>query len=835
MPGSPKPTDWLNKIPGWLTAAFALIGGVAAFIVDFRTKWQLFTVVTIALILLYLLLLSLYVLLARRKTRSKTTPWSYQYGQYRYVGWVGVAAVGLAIALTLSAPPTREFVVEGVLGTPTPVPTITPSLTATLQPTATLAPTATPPQLPNPDVVIADFDGSQASKRFDVAGQLEQSLLGYFRQQGSADIQLRLVAQVVSDEGGAQSLVNETHAKVLVWGRYDDSYIQVRLFLTGNEQAGSDVASLDHIGLDSPDPMGNLSFKVQGVVSENLTFLAPFVLGLLRYHSNDYAAGHDAFDFAMQHIPTTVILENDAILHFFQARQLTRQGGAAEKSICEYTQAILQDPQFDIAYNNLGLVIGSLYGRDLPLAATLASPMSDNAVTCLHQLQQAGLLGTDLADPKAYFQWALKLNDHLTLAKFNLYAFEWMQVTDPDSLPPILTQLEDIQRADSSILGTYILLATSKENQGDAAGAFQMYQAGLQQMSTASERDPKKALMRFNVGQMLTQQQNWPGAEVQYKYIVDADENDLRARLSLGNLYFRQGDYPKAMTEFEALLHNQHSMDSNKPIYQAEAAVLSSAGLFQQGDLAGAIEYLNEANQISPKNPFTNLLLGLLYPLDGKNELAVKALDDAQAFGETFKWFGWRSFASRCLRAEELQGMSYADWVLNKLPTSNCLDTDLSDPHARIKAVFKFFSDELTQDRVQPVFSFTSAQCPFVYTEDPLTGQWAYQTTILYKLVNHEAAQLRPLAQFHGRLLIREMEPEESHINRLYVLAKLADGTFKVLEPNLPELQQVDTQYLVLQQNDQRIITLQNYSAADQVIQWWVMAVGYYIPLDEYH
>ena len=63
MPNSSKPTDWLNKIPGWLKAAIGLVGTIVAFIIAFRENWRLYTTVAILLALAYLFGISLYVLL----------------------------------------------------------------------------------------------------------------------------------------------------------------------------------------------------------------------------------------------------------------------------------------------------------------------------------------------------------------------------------------------------------------------------------------------------------------------------------------------------------------------------------------------------------------------------------------------------------------------------------------------------------------------------------------------------------------------------------------------------------------------------------------------------
>jgi hypothetical protein len=172
--------------------------------------------------------------------------------------------------------------------------------------------------------------------------------------------------------------------------------------------------------------------------------------------------------------------------------------------------------------------------------------------------------------------------------------------------------------------------------------------------------------------------------------------------------------------------------------------------------------------------------------------------------------------------------MSFADWVFNRLPASPCLP---ADPKARLLAVYDLRNDELFALREQPQMIFLGAQCPYVYTEDPLTGDWEFQTTILYKLVDREGVQRRPLTQFNGRLLIREEEPEISYLNQLYVLAEMTDGSTRILEADVEALRHADAEYIVLHQGDEILITLDDHTVSGEVRQWWVVAAGYYTPL----
>ena len=846
MPDPSKPGDWLNKIPAGLTAVFALIGAIAAFVIDFRERWQLFTTITLALLLGYLFTVSLYVALARRKTKSKKNQWTYSYGKYRPLGLLGLVAVCLAAAGLIAAPATRQFALESVLGTQTPIPTSTSIPTSTPVPSPTSIPTPTPPQLAAADVVIARFHPIDPGFVQYFEAELEAQLQAELRANGLPEVSVRLRQDLlVANEEEAQDAANRTESKVVIWGQYSPNFIQVKVFLSGGDQAGTEIPGTDQIALTNSDPSAGLAFQVPGVVAENLRFLAPFVLGHLHYHSNNYAEGRKAFDSAMANIPANARVESDAIVNFFRARERDRTRGQdgseslkqdTEYVICEYKNALLKDPRLDIAYNNLGLVISRSYGVGFPLPAEPGpnSIPTEGAMACLQELQQNGLIGPDALDPTMYFRRALEVNSNLTLAKFNLYAFQSLQDRNEAELQNIVAEIEKLQQADESILGTYMILASAKERLGDIAGAIEMYRQGIDKLylpSGVNDTDPKMELMRFNMGQLLAGQQDWSGAEAQIQPLLEANPNYYEAHLALGNLYYRQRRFADAAPHFDTLVSSSDTAYPGMFSLQSNALMLRAGGAFQEGNLAAAIADLNRAALPTSRQPFPYLLLGLSHQVEGSKELALEYFNTALGFGAQDHTGVWGIFQEKCLQSTGEPGVNPANWILESLPSSDCLGRDLRDPNARLIAFYDLLSDEVLQDRERPSFGLTSAQCPFVYTDDPLTGEWSFQTTILFNIVDHEAAQLRPLHQFHGRLLIREQEPEISYLNRLYVLAEMRDGSYQILEPDVEALKAVDADYIVLHNGEEILVTLDDYPAIGNVRQWWVMAVGYYSPV----
>src|SRR5207253_3211438 len=68
---------------------------------------------------------------------------------------------------------------------------------------------------------------------------------------------------------------------------------------------------------------------------------------------------------------------------------------------------------------------------------------------------------------------------------------------------------------------------------------------------------------------------------------------------------------------------------------------------------------------------------------------------------------------------------------------------------------------------------FLGASCPHAYTYSTLTGTWSWQGHILYGKAGKEKEEttILELRSFDGRVLIRELEPESSFLDYLFVRA----------------------------------------------------------------
>jgi hypothetical protein len=142
------------------------------------------------------------------------------------------------------------------------------------------------------------------------------------------------------------------------------------------------------------------------------------------------------------------------------------------------------------------------------------------------------------------------------------------------------------------------------------------------------------------------------------------------------------------------------------------------------------------------------------------------------------------------------------------------------------------YFNELTGTQVSSL-NFRGTACPFVFTYDHVNQQWRFDTTIIYKIVGaeNEMVQQRPLQRFDGRLLIREVEPEISYLDEVYVVATHDDGRETVLRHTFAPLHEANDTHYVMRQGDEITLHFPDYPNLTNVNHFAVVAKGYYVPL----
>ncbi len=129
------------------------------------------------------------------------------------------------------------------------------------------------------------------------------------------------------------------------------------------------------------------------------------------------------------------------------------------------------------------------------------------------------------------------------------------------------------------------------------------------------------------------------------------------------------------------------------------------------------------------------------------------------------------------------------------------------------------------------VIESEAGSCPYVYTYSRFAQSWLREGVVLYGRSSKakESEDAIDLTRFDGRVLLKELDAEESFIDAIYVRARNGDGTQTILYPDEMKLRSVDGEYVHLQQRDQLLLhfPLPRGFAAQE---YSLVATGYYIP-----
>lgn len=755
------------------------------------------------------------------------------------LGGVGVLIVIIVVISSIRSPGT------------TPLPTASPTLRATSLPSPTLPATVTPsptlsptpmssptltasatltPSIPTSaaaglyNVSIAQFDQVGATS-VEIARRLERDLLETLRQYELTDkVNVEFYPQIIKSGQDAEDLLASTD--VLIYGWYDDLGIGINVIL--GEATQRDVAysvGLHELPLGTTDKIEELTFVVRDVLPANTTFLSLFVIGHLYYLSNNYAEGYRTFDAAMDSIPETVALENEALLHFFNARRMHASSGddfSHTDVVCEYLRAIDDDPSMFEAYNNLAVFL-----MDDLLRYSPASIEPE----CGFEIPVASLQPRDLINQ------ALQIHPDWALAHYNLAAFDWKQIVSNYDLDPVefiptsKASFEKVLALDNSVAGAHVAL-------GNLAMYEETFEPAVQHFSSAREFWPDSPEVAFNLGQALTlagQEEEAVDAYQQALSLASKRGDVCQAtHLALGNLYHRRMDLESAYREYNLIASDplclNESVSERKPKLDEALSLALVKYEIDTGNWVSATQRLESSNT----RYFSRYVLWLIYRI--QNDVKVDGIYLDLYLSLFSDWSGgdingltWADLFRQCVTANDDATYDATTWGSE---TNPCLPGDLE---ARLEAAYAKF-----QYRVHHYLFFNDqwlpggrGACPYVFTFDEQRQDWLFDTTIIYMLVGPDAEQLqmRPLQRFDGRLWLRELEPETSYIDQVYVRIVTSDGYMSILRPsNAPKLLASDDAYLIMDSGDQYVLNFEFPYDTVSIEKAWIGAEGYYVP-----
>ncbi len=834
----------LKDLPNTTKALIGFVTTLITFIILFRKNFALGIVIFAAIFLVALFTACLGVVLAKTDpgagfSRRKST---YKFPRYRYWAIAGMVVILLVPALLFVARPSRYYILAALKGTKV---------------------------VPRADILIAQFESKHASKTYEIPNRLKANLVSELHNHQLDQVKVETLAEAITSPEEARTAAEQGDSKVVVWGEYDDLGITMKLYSAEPKLAGDDTLSMKEVswsGADSGD--SSLSFKVREQLPDNTTFLSLFVIGQLYYLDNEYQKGHQAFDAAMTNLPKEISLENESVLHFFTARAVEAKADKDDaKVICEYAKAIELNPRFAAAYNNLGIFIAKLrIAFDaLPESRLETGPgfqFPEGSQPCLEKV------GYDPYERNYFFDKALELLPGSAVVQYNKFASDWRLVTvDGFTNEEKAKVLADIIKNDPTIPGAHVMLGmvSLKEQEPEQNARFDEanYRTAIKEFTAAAELLPRSAELHINIGKAHQRKGHLAEAKAAFEKALTVARDNVEARLALADLALKQGQADTALQQL-------NSINSDKPedrYVLRTAAILKARVQFQKNDAAAAIETL-QANikQVPEPTPeplppnasryeieeyrtprvnyndtsLSQYLIGLMQSLNSNQAAAAAAWkkcdlpNDYEFSGPDLKAyqdndtvrFVWGAVLIMCASPQG-EDPDISTWGA----ANACLP---QDPRARLEKIFDLVQDAIVH-RVyfRQQIEFGGLACPYVFTFDPQTNDWQFYTTIIYGL-NHqsrEALQARPLGNFDGRLILREVEPEVSYLDQIAVVVVDSAGTSHVLRSQVKLLERADGQYLVLRRGDAVELSFAGFDRIHAPQHFSIEAKGYYVPL----
>jgi tetratricopeptide (TPR) repeat protein len=574
----------------------------------------------------------------------------------------------------------------------------------------------------------------------------------------------------------------------------------------------------------------------------------------------------------MDKLPAAIELENKSLLHFFSARKLEALGSQdTERIICEYSKAIELSPNFAAAYNNLGILATKVIigYQAQPNENDEGFQFPGKSRDCLSKI---GFTENDMASDDIqsfFFDKALSTQPDSAVIKYNIMASAWRlqhadSQTDEDY---ILNKIEDILRKDPTIPGAHVMRGVLAFKKSDAAFNDSQYQTALREFSTASTLMPGRAELHVNIGKVYLRKGRHAEARAEFEKALSFAPNSAEARLALADAAIRQGQSDFALKQLNAV--NSDRIEDKSAVRMA--AVLKSLVYFRAGNTAAAIEALQTNLSQQPEQTPTpgegsasqepeggspaaevsendaslvHYLLGIFYTSNsdqgaarehfrkchvpeigggerGRIAAYAEGIEEAYHNNETANVV-WYEMLSLCVSG----GLDTSKWGV----TSQCLPRDTSQ---RLSKVFGAAQSWIAHRIFYRMALFSGLRCPYVFSYDAGRGQWLFDTTIIYGLNRRELESLqpRPLSRFDGRLLVREVEPEISHLDQISVVVVDRLGESHVLRPQIKALRAADNQYLILHRGDEVLLTFEGFEQVKEPLHFRIDARGYYLPM----
>jgi hypothetical protein len=184
------------------------------------------------------------------------------------------------------------------------------------------------------------------------------------------------------------------------------------------------------------------------------------------------------------------------------------------------------------------------------------------------------------------------------------------------------------------------------------------------------------------------------------------------------------------------------------------------------------------------------------------------------------------------LRSGQVRIADVSDGIRRRLEVPYVIGPSAETLAVRINDV-EFTLREDTGAILAILAGFGVGSCPFVYASRPGQDVMLNRGTIIPDQIGaaSEARHRRYLGRAVGRIEVRELESEISHLNQLRLIVLDGEGRERSYAPAHPRLRDVDEAYVRLSRDDVLALDFPGYAPREDDRAVYLETVGYYVPL----
>ena len=221
-------------------------------------------------------------------------------------------------------------------------------------------------QLPPTDfkILVANFESSDSSD-LDVTQEIFANLQTEMRDYGD-DVKVKKLGKTLESIQAAKEAGKEQKAAIVIWGNYQviEEVVPIRVNFEILKES-TDYFELDESvqGKTQLVKLSELnSFNLQTNLSQEMTYLSLFTLGMYRYLDDDWEQAISYYQRALEISATNnqpiASLGRDIVNYYLGNSSYLLE--LYEQALKYYDQAIAINPDYDAAWNNRGLALNEL-------------------------------------------------------------------------------------------------------------------------------------------------------------------------------------------------------------------------------------------------------------------------------------------------------------------------------------------------------------------------------------------------------------------------------------------------------------------------------------------